>query len=87
MSSVLDGIIESAELDQIEADTREKILDAACGLTTIEAENAFALSVAECRHVDPAHISKETKAWLATQPPGRFESNFTPKHGSWLNLI
>ena len=34
-----------------------------------------------------AHISKETKAWLAAQPTGRFEFTFTPKHGSWLNLI
>lgn len=34
-----------------------------------------------------AHISKETKTWLATQPAGRFEFTFTPKHGSWLNLI
>ena len=34
-----------------------------------------------------AHISKETKAWLATRPAGRFEFTFTPKHGSWLNLI
>src|SRR5262245_35419308 len=34
-----------------------------------------------------AHISKETKAWLAQQPAGRFEFTFTPKHGSWLNLI
>jgi hypothetical protein len=29
-----------------------------------------------------AHISKETKAWLADQPAGRFEFTFTPKHGS-----
>jgi transposase len=34
-----------------------------------------------------AHISKETKAWLASQPVGRFEFTFTPKHGSWLNLV
>ena len=34
-----------------------------------------------------AHISKETNTWLATRPPGRFEFTFTPKHGSWLNLI
>jgi transposase len=34
-----------------------------------------------------AHISKETKAWLATQPEGRFTFVFTPKHGSWLNLV
>ena len=34
-----------------------------------------------------AHISKQTKDWLAKQPPGRFEFTLTPKHGSWLNLI
>jgi transposase len=34
-----------------------------------------------------AHISKETTAWLATQPKGRFTFVFTPKHGSWLNLV
>ena len=34
-----------------------------------------------------AHISRETRAWLATRPPGRFDLTFTPKHGSWLNLI
>jgi transposase len=34
-----------------------------------------------------AHVSKETKAWLARQPAGRFTFTFTPKHGSWLNLI
>ena len=34
-----------------------------------------------------AHISKETKKWLAAQPEGRFTFVFTPKHGSWLNLV
>ena len=34
-----------------------------------------------------AHISRETRAWLATRPSGRFELTFIPKHGSWLNLI
>jgi transposase len=34
-----------------------------------------------------AHISRETTAWLATRPAGRFQLTFTPKHGSWLNLI
>lgn len=33
-----------------------------------------------------AHTSKETQRYLATRP-GRFEFVFTPKHGSWLNLI
>lgn len=34
-----------------------------------------------------AHISKETKAWIENQPKGRFSFVFTPKHGSWLNLV
>lgn len=33
-----------------------------------------------------AHISKEAQKYLATVP-NRFEFIFTPKHGSWLNLI
>src|SRR6202051_4258179 len=34
-----------------------------------------------------AHISRENRAWLDTRPAGRFDLTFTPKHGSWLNLI
>jgi transposase len=34
-----------------------------------------------------AHTSKETRAWLATRLEGRFTLVFTPKHGSWLNLV
>lgn len=33
-----------------------------------------------------AHISKETRSYLATVP-NRFEFTFTPTHGSWLNLV
>jgi len=33
-----------------------------------------------------AHISKETRAFLATRP-NRFSYVHTPKHGSWLNLV
>jgi len=33
-----------------------------------------------------AHISKETRAYLATRP-NRFTYVHTPKHGSWLNLV
>lgn len=33
-----------------------------------------------------AHISKETRGYLATKP-NRFDFVFTPKHGSWLNII
>jgi transposase len=33
-----------------------------------------------------SHISKETRTYLAGVP-NRFEFVFTPKHGSWLNII
>ena len=33
-----------------------------------------------------SHTSKETTAYLLTKP-GRFYFVFTPKHGSWLNMI
>jgi len=33
-----------------------------------------------------AHISKETRKYLATKP-NRFELIFTPTHASWLNII
>lgn len=32
------------------------------------------------------HTSEETRKYLATVPE-RFEFIFTPKHGSWLNLV
>ena len=34
-----------------------------------------------------AHTSKETRRFLDTMPKGRFKFVFTPKHGSWLNMI
>jgi transposase len=34
-----------------------------------------------------AHVSRETRAWRASRPAGRFQFTFVPKHGSWLNLI
>lgn len=34
-----------------------------------------------------AHTSKETQRFLDTMPKGRFRFVFTPKHGSWLNII
>jgi len=33
-----------------------------------------------------SHLSKETMQWLKKKP-NRFEFIYTPKHGSWLNLI
>src|SRR5207244_1509555 len=34
-----------------------------------------------------AHMSREMRTCLAAQVPVRFEFTFTPKHGSWLNLV
>jgi transposase len=33
-----------------------------------------------------SHVSKETLSWLKSKP-NRFEFVYTPKHGSWLNII
>jgi len=59
LNLVLDGIIESAKLKGVEGEQRDKILDAASGLTTIEAENAFALSVVEAKSIDPVIVARE----------------------------
>ncbi len=47
LGNVLDNIAASANLPKPEGEGREFLLDAARGLTSIEAENAFALSVVE----------------------------------------
>ncbi len=59
LGKVLDGIVESAELDPITDDAREHVIDAARGLTTVEAENAFALSVVESKRVDAVAVARE----------------------------
>jgi AAA+ superfamily predicted ATPase len=48
LGGILDNIAGSAKLPRPEGDERELLLDAACGLTSTEAENAFALTIAEC---------------------------------------
>ena len=59
LNAVLSGIMESANIKSMEAEAREKVIDAASGLTTIEAENAFALSVVEAKAIDPAIVARE----------------------------
>jgi AAA+ superfamily predicted ATPase len=58
LNAVLDGIIESAQLN-VPTKDKDKILDAATGLTTMEAENAFALSVVEKGGINPEIIARE----------------------------
>ncbi|WP_409997263.1 transposase [Bradyrhizobium cosmicum] len=55
-----------------------KLLDAACPART-------AMKLIVDNH--SAHTSRESRAWLDTRPARRFQFTFTPKHGSWLNLI
>lgn len=59
LASVLDGIITSASITEPAPAIREAALQSALGLTTTEAENAFALSVVEARAIDPAVIARE----------------------------
>ena len=43
---------------------------------------------ADPRTIIPHTFREETRAWLDTSGrQGRFDFTFTPKHGSWLNLI
>jgi ATP-dependent 26S proteasome regulatory subunit len=56
---VLDGILESASISGLEPDQRVKVLESAKGLTTIEAENAMALSIIENKTVRPEIIARE----------------------------
>ena len=57
LQTVVNGIAQSARLT-LNGDT-DAILDAASGLTTIEAENCFALSVIETQTISPTVVSRE----------------------------
>ncbi len=59
LRAVLGGIMESASIKSMETEHRDKVIDAASGLTTIEAENAFALSVVQAKSIDPTIIARE----------------------------
>jgi len=59
LGTVLDGIIGSCKLKDLSADTRGPALRSALGLTTTEAENAFALSVVETNGIDHRVIARE----------------------------
>jgi SpoVK/Ycf46/Vps4 family AAA+-type ATPase len=59
LGTILDNIAASAQLPKPENDEREQLLDAASGLTCIEAENAFALSVVESHQLDAGIVARE----------------------------
>ncbi len=59
LGTVLDGIVKSAKLKNIHEVVREAALQSVLGLTTTEAENAFALSVVETKGIDHKIIARE----------------------------
>jgi SpoVK/Ycf46/Vps4 family AAA+-type ATPase len=59
LRGVLVGIVESAGIKDLVVEQREKAVDAACGLTTMEAENAFALSYVQTRTIEPTVVARE----------------------------
>ncbi|MDA0232559.1 MAG: AAA family ATPase [Chloroflexi bacterium] len=64
LGDVRGGICDSAGLETPAGDARDAVLEAATGLTTTEAENAFALSVVETGTVSPAVVAREKAAGL-----------------------
>ena len=59
LGQVLNGIMQSANIAEITDDAKEAALQSALGLTTTEAENAFALSVVETNGIDHKIIARE----------------------------
>ncbi len=59
LRTVLHGVMDSAGIPDMDAEQRDKAVDAASGLTTIEAENAFALSFVQTRTIEPSAVSRE----------------------------
>jgi len=59
LGTVLDGITRSAKIKSVDDAAREAALQSALGLTTTEAENAFALSVIETKGIDHKVVARE----------------------------
>ena len=59
LGTVLDAIIKSAKIKSVHDVVKEAALQSALGLTTTEAENAFALSVVETKGIDHKVIARE----------------------------
>src|ERR1043166_5096751 len=59
LALVLENIARAADLPLPEGEQRELLLDAATGLTALEAENAFALSIVEAKGLNASLIARE----------------------------
>lgn len=59
LRDVLGSILESAGIKDPAIEPQEKAVEAACGLTTIEAENTFALSYVQNRTIEALVVARE----------------------------
>lgn len=59
LKAVMDGLIENNKKNKLAAKEEEAVLEAASGLTTAEAENAFALSVIVQGKICPQIVARE----------------------------
>lgn len=59
LKSVYHGILASAGITAASVEEQAKAVEAACGLTTMEAENAFALSVVKTKTICPVVVARE----------------------------
>ncbi len=82
---VLDGVIESAKESgvkpkalKLKADERDRVIEAARGLTCDESESAFALSLAESGKLDASVIAREKATGIAK---GGLLEFFQPSEG------
>jgi hypothetical protein len=76
ISKILDDVVLGGQLSQPE--NRDSIIDAAMGLTALESENAFALSVIQHKGFVPEVIARQ-KAKLVEQSSALEMSNFTER--------
>jgi SpoVK/Ycf46/Vps4 family AAA+-type ATPase len=59
LRTVLRGVMESAGIKSLEPEQQDKVVDAASGLTTMEAENSFALSFVQTNTIEPSVVARE----------------------------
>ena len=59
LTTVYHGVMDSAGIQSVAAEERTKAIEAACGLTTMEAENAFALAVVQTKSITPSVVARE----------------------------
>ncbi len=62
---IADAICEASGAEQPQEEIRDQLADAASGLTSIEAENAFALSIVIRQSLDPAQVARQKAREIA----------------------